>query len=48
MKLSERVEGITPSGSIKISEKITQLRANGKKIIGLNVGEPDFSSHPSV
>ncbi|WP_412462944.1 pyridoxal phosphate-dependent aminotransferase [Halobacteriovorax sp. RT-2-6] len=48
MKVSERVEGIAPSGSIQISAQITNLRNQGKDIIGLNIGEPDFLPKESI
>ncbi len=48
MKLSKRVEEIAPSGSIAIAEQIVTLRRSGKKIIGLNVGEPDFDAHNDI
>ncbi len=48
MKVSERVEGIAPSGSIQIAAQITNLRNEGKDIIGLNIGEPDFSPKESI
>lgn len=48
MKVSDRVEGIAPSGSIQISAQITNLRSEGKDIIGLNIGEPDFSPRESI
>lgn len=46
-KISNRVKNIAPSGSISIAQKIIQLREQGEKIIGLNIGEPDFKT-PSV
>lgn len=42
--LSNRVQKIAPSGSISIAQKITELREKGEKIIGLNIGEPDFKT----
>jgi aspartate aminotransferase len=44
MKNSNRVINIEGSKSIALSAKIEQLKANGEKIIGLNVGEPDFQT----
>lgn len=46
--LSNRVQNIAPSGSISIAQKITELREKGEKIIGLNVGEPDFKTPETV
>lgn len=42
--LSNRIKKIAPSGSISIAQKITELREQGEKIIGLNIGEPDFQT----
>ena len=42
MKNSNRVSNIEQSKSIALSAKIEQLKSQGEKIIGLNVGEPDF------
>ncbi len=44
MEVSKRVAEISPSGSITIAAKIAALRKKGERIIGLNVGEPDFDS----
>jgi aspartate aminotransferase len=46
--LSKRVLSIEESSSIKLATKIINLRNKGKDIIGLNVGEPDFSPQESV
>lgn len=48
MKVSDRVNGIAPSGSIQVAAQITNLRNQGRDIIGLNVGEPDFSPRESI
>jgi len=48
MEVSKRIAAIAPSGSIAIAAKITKLRKNGEKIIGLNVGEPDFEAPEKV
>jgi aspartate aminotransferase len=42
MENSNRVSNIEQSKSIALSAKIEQLKSKGEKIIGLNVGEPDF------
>ena len=46
--LSNRVLSIEESSSIKLAAKIINLRNEGKDIIGLNVGEPDFAPQESV
>lgn len=42
MKLSNRLALIAESKSVQYSALLHQLRLEGKDIIGLNVGEPDF------
>lgn len=44
MENSNRVKNIEESKSISLSAKIAQLKELGEDIIGLNVGEPDFST----
>ncbi len=40
--LSTRLGHITPSYTIGISSKVTELKVQGKDIIDLSIGEPDF------
>lgn len=42
MKLSKRVSAISPSPSLAVSAKIRALRAEGRNVLDLGVGEPDF------
>jgi aspartate aminotransferase len=42
MKIANRIGNIEESKSVRLSSIIAKLRGEGKKIIGLNVGEPDF------
>lgn len=42
--LSERVKLVKPSETMAINAKATELRAQGKNIINLSVGEPDFDT----
>lgn len=44
MKLSQRVQAIKPSPTLAVTEKAAKLRAEGKDIIGLGAGEPDFDT----
>lgn len=44
MKLSEKVKAITPSSTLAISAKAQELKKQGKDVIGLGVGEPDFNT----
>ncbi|EQK44482.1 orn/Lys/Arg decarboxylase, major domain protein [[Clostridium] bifermentans ATCC 638] len=41
--LSSRLNNITPSYTIGISSKVRDLKASGKNIIDLSIGEPDLS-----
>ena len=40
--LSNRVQAVKPSPTLAISARAGQLRSEGKDILGLGVGEPDF------
>lgn len=44
MELSRRAMSIKPSGTMAISAKATQLKAEGYDIITFGVGEPDFDT----
>ena len=44
MNFSKRVEDIEASKTVALSVLIQELKAQGKDIIALNVGEPDFST----
>ena len=43
-KLSDRVQRIKPSPTLAITARAGELRAQGKDIIGLGAGEPDFDT----
>lgn len=42
--LSERIKSVTPSATLEMAAKARELRASGKDIIGLSLGEPDFNT----
>lgn len=42
--LSDRVRRMAPSPTLELNSKIARLRAQGKTIIALNSGEPDFNT----
>lgn len=44
MKLSQRVQAIKPSPTLAVTAKAARLKAEGKNIIGLGAGEPDFDT----
>lgn len=43
-QLSERINSVTPSATLEMAAKARELRASGKDIIGLSLGEPDFNT----
>lgn len=43
-ELSERINSVTPSATLEMAAKARELRASGKDIIGLSLGEPDFNT----
>lgn len=43
-KLSKRVNAIKPSPTLAVSQKAAELKAAGADVIGLGVGEPDFTT----
>ncbi|HZK29331.1 MAG TPA: pyridoxal phosphate-dependent aminotransferase [Clostridia bacterium] len=42
--ISDRVRQMAPSQTLELNSKIAQLRGEGKDIIALNSGEPDFNT----
>ncbi len=44
IQLSERIEKVKPSATLAITAKAAELRAAGRNIISLSVGEPDFET----
>ena len=43
-QLSERVQNMATSATLAMAAKARELRAEGKDIIGLSLGEPDFNT----
>jgi aspartate aminotransferase len=43
-KLAARVQAVKPSATLAITARAAALRAEGKDVIGLGVGEPDFDT----
>lgn len=48
MKLAQALSRIAPSQTTAITDRATELRAAGKDVISLSVGEPDFATPPHV
>lgn len=44
MRISERLTQIKPSATLAVNAKAMELRAQGKEIISLAVGQPDFGT----
>ena len=44
--LAARLGRIRPSPTIAVSTKAAELKAAGRDVIGLGVGEPDFNTCP--
>ncbi|MEM1502002.1 pyridoxal phosphate-dependent aminotransferase [Domibacillus sp. 8LH] len=44
VQLAERVKALTPSTTLAITAKAKELKAQGKDVIGLGAGEPDFNT----
>ncbi|MEN1786147.1 MAG: pyridoxal phosphate-dependent aminotransferase [Bacteroidota bacterium] len=43
-QLSERIKSLVPSATLEMAAKARELRAAGKDVIGLSLGEPDFNT----
>ena len=48
IQLSERVTSVKPSPTLAITARAAAMRAEGKDIIGLGAGEPDFDTPSHV
>lgn len=48
IELSQRVQAIKPSPTLVVSSRAEELRAEGRDIIGLGAGEPDFDTPAHV
>lgn len=46
--VSKRVQSIPASGTIEISNLVSQLKASGADIISFSMGEPDFTTPPNI
>ena len=43
-QLSDRINSLVPSATLEMAAKARSLRAEGKDVIGLSLGEPDFNT----
>jgi len=48
LKYSQRAQAISPFFAMAFGEKAARLEAQGKHVIKLNIGEPDFGAPPDV
>ena len=48
ISLSKRVQSIKPSPTLVVSSRAAELRAEGRDVIGLGAGEPDFDTPAHV
>lgn len=48
IKLSQRVQSIKPSPTLAITARAAALKAEGKDVIGLGAGEPDFDTPENI
>lgn len=48
MNFSNRIQQLKPSGTLAVSSRAAELRAQGRDIISLSLGEPDFPTPPHV
>lgn len=46
--ISQRARNLVPSATIEFSARVAALRRQGERIIGMNVGEPDFPPSDNV
>ena len=44
IRISERVQALSPSATLAMSQKSAELRASGVDVINMSVGEPDFGT----
>ncbi len=48
MNLNQQFELIRQSPTVAMSDRIIALKASGRNVIGLQVGDPDFGTHPAI
>ncbi|NLL95350.1 MAG: pyridoxal phosphate-dependent aminotransferase [Thermoplasmatales archaeon] len=46
--ISKRLQGVPPSGTVKISNLVSQMVAEGKDIVSFSMGEPDFTTPDNI
>ena len=48
MNINQQFELVRQSPTVSLSDRINALKASGRQLVGLQVGDPDFSTHPSI
>ena len=48
MNLNQQFELVRQSPTVSLSDHINALKASGRQLVGLQVGDPDFNSPPAV
>ena len=48
LSLSERLQGLKPSATVEMTEKVRRLRSSGAQVIGLSSGDPNIKTHPAI
>ena len=48
LSLSRRVQRVKPSPTLAVTARAARLKAEGKDVIGLGAGEPDFDTPPHI
>ncbi len=46
--LADRLSNIKPSPTIAVTQKAAELKAQGRDVIGLGAGEPDFDTPDNI
>ena len=46
--LNAQFDLIRQSATVAMADRILALKASGQKIVGLQVGDPDFATHPAI
>ena len=48
MKLAKRISRIQPSATLAMTAKAAELRSQGKDVLNMSVGEPDFNTPDNI
>jgi len=48
LNLNHQFELIRQSATVAMADRILALKASGQKVVGLQVGDPDFATHPAI